>query len=224
MSKTATKKKPTVDHDAIIADAFRRGQDERTAWYEKHIREQFVEGPGGTKWLLSQVPEHIRQMETTASQAIRTHFERLVALESRSAPAEEWPKVGGWAMCLDNLSASNIQVGSIYRIKEVTPDFVYLYEQGGGFLRRRFRPATEAEVSDYKAKEEQRTIAKRLEDERTKEMAKPLVKGASVAYAGAEQAVYLEKADEEGRHILATRIRHVWGTSNVPRHEFTVID
>ena len=169
--KTAPKKKPTVDHDTIIVNAFRRGQDERTAWYEKHIHEQFVEGPGGTKWLLSQVPEHIRQMETTASQAIRTHFERLTALESRSAPAKAWvPKVGDIAVLLpfreggDSLASGVLIKGDAeptritFANRASDHQWYFRMEKHGkcDFPADRIRPATTAEIAEHKAKEEQR--------------------------------------------------------------------
>lgn len=75
--------------------------------------------------------------------------------ESRSAPAEEWvPKVGDLVVVVSN-AYGKVPVGDIGQVEKIDSD-------GDPWIKRccfacsDLRPATEAEVSEYKAKEEQR--------------------------------------------------------------------
>lgn len=98
------------------------------------------------------------------------HEQVALSQESRSAPAEEWPKAGDWVVALPvdqragslggalDIGSSPIQVKQIdttlsgsKRAVLVSTDPRPLHIDC-----RNFRPATEAEIASHKAKEEQR--------------------------------------------------------------------
>lgn len=82
----------------------------------------------------------------------------------------------------------------------------------------RIRSATSQEIADHKAKEEQRV----RENERAKELAKPLRFGVPVKVdKSAAEWVYLRASTTNNTdHLLA----HCDGTLMIPRDKFTVID
>lgn len=88
--------------------------------------------------------------------------DRLTALESRSAPAEEWPKVGDWVVVTGPAGIMGTdtfrgKVGRIKRFETVhSVSAWYIPEVDAWFDIANIRPATPAEIASHKAKEEQR--------------------------------------------------------------------
>ena len=195
---------------------------------------------------LIMISNRLRDIESKVrdDSAFRTLVQSLVAdhngtaLESRSAPAEEWvPKVGDKIVrsdrCLEGSDAKHhpLEIGQVGTIKAVWSDRLSVCEHMDGinyYYQWRFRAATFAEIADHKAKEEQRAIAKRLEDERTKELAKVPEFGTRVKFMEhvkeEQEGLIASELDPSG-YIISYRVPDGrWFTIRKKRHEFTILD
>ena len=151
--------------------------------------------------------------------------------ESRSAPAEEPLRAGDYVYLTRGHTFDAFH-DTIVRVKRVypngSPDFDHpASATGGDATAVMWRRATPAEIASHKAKEEQRAIAKRAEDGRAKELAKPLEFGTKVKLCGNHDtpgdyiALYIQ-ADERGpKHKL---VEPGGGITYRNRHEFQILD
>ena len=135
------------------------------------------------------------------------------AIESRSAPAEEWPKVGDYVVLTD---PKHPQVGRIDERGEFMGGrygVTWIDGDKSGEEADEMRPATSAEVASHKAKEE-----------RAKELAKPLTMGTPVRY-GQREGLYLWN-DALAAYRLALKPTSEYSAQIVvvKRDQFQIID
>lgn len=171
--------------------------------------------------------EEALRIRRIVSKMLEPVQERLTALESRSAPAEEWKNDLRSGDIVKRLSDGAIGEVTYHRFATqvdamfdgVEKTYCYWMYQGKDY--RAVVPATEAEIADHKAKEEQRAIAKRAEDERAKEMAKPLEFGTRVKVAKGE-GIYL--GGRNGRYTIATPHNEQFDFDDYTRDQFQILD
>lgn len=171
-----------ADLDRMLADAFERGRTERTGWYERHINEQFVDGPGGTKFFSGRIPQHERNAHGTLSQAIAAYVERIerkaslwdshetlqAALEEHKEP---WiPKVGSVCRYVDDNGEARTACVDLdpagVGVKVVFSDGDHRFT-----LPERLQQASDAEVSAYHREQELRQAKEKAEEEARKPIA-----------------------------------------------------
>lgn len=146
------------------------------------------------------------------------HEQFALSQESRSAPAEEVDGLGVFPKHQPGDLVIHVLVGgALHTVREVAQQgmMVYLDSDPGCVPAGWYRKPTEAEVAEYKAKEE-----------RQKELAKPLEFGTRVKWDTSTGRVACEGPDHENQYLVAYKPGNgsVWHSTWVWRRDLTILD